>query len=94
MEANFETSIPKVATNVVAKNVDENIVLVTPRQGKVRVLNGVGSVVWSLIDGRRSLHDICDSLMGEFKVDREVASADLHTFITEMNQYGLVTLDA
>ena len=94
METNFETSIPKVSTHVVAKHVDENIVLVTPRQGKVRVLNGVGTAVWSLIDGQRSLHDICDSLMREFKVEREVVSADLYTFITEMNQYGLVTIDA
>ena len=94
MEPNFETSIPKVAAHVVAKNVDENIVLVTPRQGKVRVLNGVGSAVWTLIDGQRSLRDICDSLMGEFKVEREVVSADLHAFINEMNQYGLVTLQA
>lgn len=89
-----ETVIPRVAANVVAKMVDDNIVLVTPKQGKVRVLNDAGSSAWSLIDGSRSFGDICDSLTDEYVTQRDVVKADLDKFVTEMKQYGVLILDA
>ena len=48
-----------------------------------RGLNAVGSRVWELIDGRRSVDEIVTEIVGEFEVAPEVATRDVGTFVAE-----------
>lgn len=56
-----------------------------------RGLNAVGSRVWELIDGRRSLDDIVAQIIGEFEVAPDVAARDVATFVAELIDKRLVT---
>jgi Coenzyme PQQ synthesis protein D (PqqD) len=56
-----------------------------------RGLNAVGSRVWELIDGRRSLDDIVAQITGEFEVASDVAARDVATFVAELIDKRLVT---
>ena len=56
-----------------------------------RGLNSVGSRVWELIDGRRSVDEIVSQIVGEFEVTAEVASRDVGTFVAELLEKRLVT---
>jgi len=56
-----------------------------------RGLNSVGSRVWELIDGRRSLDEIVSQIVGEFEVTPEVASRDVGTFVAELLEKRLLT---
>ena len=56
----------------------------------LRGLNDVGSRVWDLIDGQRSVDDIVDVIVEEFDVPRAQAAADIHTFTGELLDKGLV----
>ncbi len=56
-----------------------------------RGLNSVGSRVWELIDGRRSVDEIVSQIVGEFEVTAEVASRDVGTFVAELLEKHLVT---
>ena len=56
-----------------------------------RGLNAVGSRVWELIDGRRSVDEIVTEIVGEFEVAPEVATRDVGTFVAELLEKRLVT---
>jgi hypothetical protein len=57
----------------------------------LRGLNSVGSRVWDLIDGRRTLDDIVDVVVAEFDVERTQAAQDIETFLRQLIDKGLVT---
>lgn len=56
----------------------------------LRGLNDVGSRVWDLIDGQRTVDDIVDVIVEEFDVPRAQAAADIQTFTGELLDKGLV----
>lgn len=56
----------------------------------LRGLNAVGSRVWDLIDGRRTVDEIVDVIVGEFDVARPEAAADVGAFVRELVDKGLV----
>jgi hypothetical protein len=56
----------------------------------LRGLNDVGSRVWDLIDGQRTVEDIIDVIVEEFDVSRDQAVADLDAFTRELLDKGLV----
>ncbi|MFZ1060313.1 MAG: PqqD family protein [Candidatus Rokuibacteriota bacterium] len=57
----------------------------------LRGLNPVGSRVWELIDGRRSVEEIAGLIVEEFDVTPEAAAQDVRRFVEELLVRGLVT---
>lgn len=56
-----------------------------------RGLNAVGSRVWELIDGARSVAEIAATIAREFDVAPEVAARDVGAFVEALLAKGLVT---
>lgn len=75
------------------RKLDEEVVIVDPRQRQVHVLNGTASVVWDLLERSRSLPDLVTALIGDddFDVAREVVSRDVAAFVVELIDKGLVS---
>lgn len=57
----------------------------------LRGLNPVGSRVWELIDGQRSVDDIVGVIVQEFDVSQEAAARDVGDFVRELLAKSLVT---
>jgi hypothetical protein len=57
----------------------------------MRGLNPVGSRIWDLIDGQRSLEEITGTIVQEFEVTPADAAQDVRTFIQELLDRGLLT---
>ncbi len=57
----------------------------------LRGLNPVGSRIWDLIDGQRSLEEITGTIVQEFDVTPADATQDVRAFIQELLDRGLVT---
>lgn len=57
----------------------------------LRGLNPVGSRVWELIDGRRTVEEIAGLIVEEFDVTPEAAAQDVRGFVKELLDRGLVT---
>jgi hypothetical protein len=57
----------------------------------LRGLNPVGSRIWELIDGQRSLEEITETIVLEFDVTPADAAQDVRAFIQELLDGGLVT---
>lgn len=56
----------------------------------LRGLNPVGSRIWELIDGRRSVEAIAAIIVGEFEVGPEAAARDVGAFVRQLLDRGLV----
>lgn len=57
----------------------------------LRGLNPVGSRVWELIDGQRSVEEIITAIVQEFDVTPQAAAEDVRGFVRELLDKGLVT---
>jgi hypothetical protein len=68
----------------------ETVVLVPLAETEAQVLNEVGGRVWALLDGRRDVASIIETVTEEFEVSAEVAAADVRSFLTELLDRDLV----
>lgn len=57
----------------------------------LRGLNPVGSRVWELIDGRRSVEEITHVIVEEFEVSLQEVTRDVREFVQALLDKGLVT---
>ena len=56
----------------------------------LRGLNAVGSRVWDLIDGKRTVEEIVEVIVADFDVAPADAAADVASFVAELIDKGLV----
>ena len=64
-----------------------------PRERKI-VLDAVGSYVWELMDGERTVDEIADLLVQRFKFHKREAQMSLLAYLQMLAERGLVTLIA
>lgn len=57
---------------------------------QIFALNPVAEYIWQSLDGKKSLGDICDGIVGNFEVDRNQAENDLQEFLDELLEAGLI----
>lgn len=66
-------------------------VVVLDAEGRmVRALNGTAARVWQLLDGRRSIREICKTLASEFDAGAEAIEADVIAFLNQLCRVQLV----
>jgi len=57
-------------------------------------LNPLGSQVWTLLDGRRSLGEVRDQILARFDIGREECERDLLELLERLAAEGLVRVVA
>jgi hypothetical protein len=48
------------------------------------VLNESGAAAWKLIDGKRTLQEICDQILTEYNTSQEQINQDLNTLFSDL----------
>ncbi len=86
--ANYPVPHPQVAVRVV----DGSAVIVLADSGEVNVLNRVGTRIWELADGSRTVVQIADAVQSEFDVTPEDALRDVEEFLQTLLQAQAVEL--
>ncbi len=66
-------------------------VVISPAENTVRMFNVVGSRIWELADGRRTMDDIAASLVAEFDVEAEHARESVRLFVEELVTRSLLS---
>lgn len=84
-----ETALQKVGGRWVAATPDDHL---HSFEGPDGVVSEVGERIVELIDGRRTVKDIVEVLLGEFDVPREVAEQDTLEFIGLLAGKHVLTL--
>ncbi|HEY7516900.1 MAG TPA: PqqD family protein [Methylomirabilota bacterium] len=83
--------IPAKASTTASRLITGEAVILSLDTKVLRGLNAVGSRVWELIDGHRTVDEIVDVIVAEFEVSRPAAAADLDAFFRQLIDKGLVT---
>jgi hypothetical protein len=69
---------------------EEGGLVVVPRESKVQVLNPVGSLVYSLLDGTRNRDQIVRAVMDEFEVNESEAQSGVDAFLKQLQDEGML----
>lgn len=69
---------------------EEGGLVVLPMKREIKVLNPVGILVFSLIDGTRSEAQIADIVAEQFEVSAEEATRDVSEFLEELRRNGML----
>jgi len=56
----------------------------------VYTLNETGAFIWELIDGKKSVEKIINSVTKEYDIDIETATSDVYSFIRDMSKYLII----
>jgi hypothetical protein len=83
-------SKPVRRKDLVWREVDGETVIIAPDNKYLRVLNSVGSSIWSKLDGRLSVQDIVANISSEYGVDAGTAREDVLVFIRELHTAALI----
>lgn len=87
------SKIPHPNPEIISRHLEKEAVLVMPINGKVKVLNDVGARVWELIDGGHSIEAIIARIAEEYNAAEEVVAVDVQTFLAQLADRGMITLD-
>ncbi len=77
---------------LVWRPLEDELVIVRPSDGQIRVLNGGGSFIWQALDGQHTFTAIAQLLCAEYEVSVKEAEADLSGFMTELAADDMVQL--
>jgi hypothetical protein len=88
-------TVYRTASDVVVRRIGDESVVVPVRShvgdlDSLFTLNEVASRVWELLDGRRSLDAIIETVCEEFDVTAEVAAKDVEDLIRTLEEAHLV----
>ena len=87
MEANDRVV---VSADVMARQLGDDCVMLDLASGTYFGLDPVGARVWQLLQGGKSLAEVCDALAVEYDAAEEVIRADVFRLVEELAANGLV----
>jgi len=90
MEELSGSSMISVTKEAVHCDVEDEVVILSMKDGVYYGLNPVGAFIWNQIQKPKRVDKICDSIMGEFDVGREECEADLMELLSELLDKGLI----
>lgn len=79
-----------IPTQVMARQVGDETVILNLASGTYFGLDPVGSRVWQLIAEDRTLAQVCDLMMAEYDVARETIEADILGIMDNLSTQGLI----
>ena len=78
------------ADDVVATEMDGNILLLSTRSWSYLEFDKTGTAIWTLLDTPRTLPSLVEALTVKFEVDEATCAADTRSFLDEMIAEGVV----
>jgi hypothetical protein len=81
---------PRRKPGTAFREVDDGGLVVLSDKREVKVLNPVGTLVFSLLDGKHSQSEIAAAIVAEFEVTPEEAHRDMVRFLTDLEQHGML----
>lgn len=74
-----------------ARTYDDKVLIVVPGRGEYNILNPVGTRVWDLIDGTRSIEEIVQAIVEEYDVTADVAESDVRELVEDLKKHAIVS---
>jgi hypothetical protein len=81
---------PRKHPDLASRVYDGEAFIVLPQSHQYKILNEVGTRVWELIDGARTLDDMARLIADEFEISVEEALRDVGDFINDLRANGML----
>jgi hypothetical protein len=86
-----KVSIP---TQVMARQVGEEIVILDLASGTYFGLDPVGARIWQLLSEGRVLAEVCELMLAEYDVSRDEIERDLSELLDSLVEKGLIRIES
>ncbi len=83
-----------ITPNVIARQVGDEIVLLDLDNGTYFGLDPIGARIWELISQGRTLAAVCEVILDEYDVTREIIEQDLLKLVADLAAQRLVKVRA
>ena len=80
----------RLSTEVVSRKLGDRLVVVNLRTNRIYELNSTASRMWELLEAGSNRTEIEETLLGEFEVERSVASAEIDRTLERFSSEGLI----
>ena len=80
-----------VSRSVVSRTVGDELVLLDLEGGTYFGLDPVGLRMWQLLESGNTLGEVCEAILGEYDVPREVIEIDLTKLVEQFQDKNLVS---
>jgi len=87
----LSTTLITRSPDLVAADIDGDLVMMSIEQGEYFGITGVGSRVWELLAAPITVADVVRVICVEYAVDEATCQADMQAFIEELIQLGLAS---
>ena len=84
------SSVVKRADDVMAANVDDELVMLRMESNGYFGLDAIGRRIWEMLEEPRTVASICSTLLDEYDVDAAACEADVLYFLAELEKHGVV----
>ena len=75
---------------VLWRELDGEAILLDPKEGCSYNLNAVGTLVWKMLDGTHTTHEIVNAVCTFYEVEYEQANQDVEQLLDDMRKNNLV----
>lgn len=82
--------VPTPRADLAVAELEGETVLGDPQTGRVHHLDPIGSAVWALLDGRRSVRALAAELAAAYEAERSVVEADVLALSRRLGGQGLL----
>jgi|HubBroStandDraft_1064217.scaffolds.fasta_scaffold1123435_1 hypothetical protein len=95
MSLSPSTLVTRVAeADLVEADTGEGVVMLRMDDGICFGLNKVGTAIWRHLSKERSVADLSDALMRDFRVDRDTCERQLQALLEELSAERLIVVRA
>ncbi len=84
------TILPQRIPEAAFREYEGEAFIVLPSRGQYKILNQVGTCVWSMLDGRHTPEQMARIVATEYDVTEEQALSDILDFLEEMGAAGML----
>jgi len=85
-------SVVSKSNELLASEVDGEIVMMNIESGKYYGTNSVGSEIWKLLDSPILVSDICKKLTKDFEIDDATCETEVMDFLQSLEKESILNL--
>lgn len=82
----------KKSTDILASEVDGEVVMMSIEQGKYYGLDPIGAAIWNKLEEATNITSICEELEKDYKADYTTIENDVRLFVEDLIKNNIVEI--
>lgn len=92
IEITFESIVQRKDDQILANEIDDEMVMMNLESGNYISLNKVGSIIWQQLEKPIQVNDLIEYLMGRYNVQKEECVTDTLQFLQKIQEQNALTV--